>query len=282
MNDQKTDDYQRIEMAIHFIRENFKSQPSLDEIAATVHLSSFHFQRLFNEWAGISPKKFLQFISIEYAKSLLKKPALNLFDTAFETGLSSTSRLHDLFVNIEGMTPTEYKNGGENLVIEYSSIQTQFGTVCVASTLKGICHIAFDKETGSGTTALQLRYPNATYIENETDVHRQVVAIIKNSTTQEKSIRLHIQGTPFQLKIWESLLQIPFGQLTTYGDIASKVNQPNAARAVGTAIGNNPIAYLIPCHRVIQSSGKLGGYMWGEDRKSAIIGWEGAHLNKGE
>lgn len=279
MSTQSSIDYQRIEEAIHFIKKNFKSQPSLDEIAATVHLSPFHFQRMFNEWAGISPKKFVQYISVQYAKSLLQKPQNNLFITTMETGLSSTSRLHDLFVTIEGMTPAEYKNGGQNLTIEYSINQSMFGNVCIASTPIGICHIAFFTHKENAIIALKNRFPNAIYLEKENEMHLQVTEILKTTHTIKGRIHLHIHGTPFQVKIWESLLKIPFGELTTYGQIASNIEKPNASRAVGTAIGSNPVAYLIPCHRVIQSSGSLGGYMWGEDRKSAIIGWEAAQIN---
>lgn len=280
MAEQDKIDYQRIEKAIHFIKENFKSQPSLDEIAAEINLSPFHFQRMFNEWAGISPKKFIQYISIQYAKSLLQKPQNNLFDTTIETGLSSTSRLHDLFVTIEGMTPAEYKNGGQNLTIEYSINESPFGNVCIASTLKGICYIAFLTTKNSAIEELKNRFPNAIYSEKENKMHRQVVEILKNTDNNKGVIRLHIHGTPFQVKIWEALLKIPVGRLTTYGDIAKEIESPKASRAVGTAIGANPVAFIIPCHRVIQSSGKLGGYMWGEDRKSAIIGWEAAQQNK--
>lgn len=280
MNEQDRIDYHRIEKAIHFIKENFKSQPSLEEIAAAVHLSTFHFQRLFNEWAGISPKKFVQYLSLQYAKSLLKTPETNLFNTTHETGLSSTSRLHDLFVNIEGMTPKEYQNGGQNLTIEYAVAYTSFGEIIIGSTKKGICHAAFYTEKENAIQKLQNRFPKASFIECKTDFHQHVCDFFNQKMNQTQPLNLHIHGSPFQIKIWESLLKIPTGNLTTYGEIAKQIESPNASRAVGTAIGANPIAFIIPCHRVIQSSGKLGGYMWGEDRKSAIIGWEAAQINK--
>lgn len=280
MNEQEKIDYQRIEKAIHYIKQNFKAQPSLDEIAAEINLSSFHFQRLFHQWAGISPKKFMQYLSLEYAKSLLKAPENTLFDITFETGLSSTSRLHDLFVNIEGMTPKEYQNGGQNLKIEYLITSTLFGEIIIGSTPKGICHTAFISDEISGLKELKNRFPKANFIENKNHFHQQIIDFFNQNTNPSESIQLHLSGTHFQIKIWESLLKIPTGKLTTYGEIAKSIEKPKASRAVGTAIGANPVALLIPCHRVIQSSGKLGGYMWGEDRKSAIIGWEAAQQHK--
>lgn len=280
MNEQKTIDYQRIEKAIHYIKQNFKAQPSLDEIAAEINLSSFHFQRLFHQWAGISPKKFMQYLSLEYAKSLLKAPENTLFDITFETGLSSTSRLHDLFVNIEGMTPKEYQNGGQNLKIEYFITDTLFGKIIIGSTQKGICHTSFIKDEILGVKDLKNRFSKANFIENKNHFHQQIIDFFNQNINLSKPIQLHLCGTHFQIKIWESLLKIPTGKLTTYGEIAKSIEKPKASRAVGTAIGANPVALLIPCHRVIQSSGKLGGYMWGENRKSAIIGWEAAQQHK--
>nr|WP_321356406.1 methylated-DNA--[protein]-cysteine S-methyltransferase [uncultured Draconibacterium sp.] len=266
--------YKRIEKAIDFIRQNFRQQPSLEEIAQTVHLSSSRFQRLFTEWAGTSPKKFLQYISIEHAKMLLKDDNATLFDTAFDTGLSSTSRLHDLFINIEGMTPAEYKNGGKNLVIDYSFLGSPFGNILIASTEKGICHLDFEDDYTSALEQLKGKFPNAIFQEQMTSNQQNVLYIFQSDWSKLQEIKLHLKGTDFQLKIWESLLKIPFGKLSTYGSIAEQIGSPNASRAVGTAIGNNPIAYLIPCHRVIQSTGKFNGYKWGTTRKTAIIGWE--------
>ena len=246
MNEQKTLDYARIAQAIGYIRENFKRQPGLDEIAGEVALSTAHFQRMFTEWAGISPKKFLQYTSIEYAKRILNETHASLFDAAQETGLSGTGRLYDLFVNIEGMTPGEYKNGGESLSINYSFAKSPFGEIFIASTDK---------------------------------VQQNALFIFTQDWSKLKEIKLHLKGTDFQLKVWETLLKIPVGGLTTYGDIAVGINNPRACRAVGTAVGENPVAFLIPCHRVIRASGELGNYHWGEIRKTAMIGWEAA---KGE
>ena len=278
MKDQKQIDYERIEKAIHFIRENFKEQPSLDEIAEAVHVSSFHFQRMFSEWAGVSPKKFMQYISLNYAKSLLGD-RMTLMDTAYEIGLSGTSRLHDLFISIEGMTPGVFKNGGENLVINYSFANSPFGKLIIASTSKGVCHMFFEADEHKALHDLKQRFPKASF-HNTTDKFQQdALMIFQEDWKQLDKIKLHLAGTPFQLKVWESLLKIPMGRLTTYGDIAKTIDNPNASRAVGTAIGSNPVAFIIPCHRVIQNSGHIGGYMWGSDKKSAIIGWEAAQID---
>lgn len=278
MKDQKQIDYERIEKAIHFIRENFKEQPSLDEIAEAVHVSSFHFQRMFSEWAGVSPKKFMQYISLNYAKSLLGD-RMTLMDTAYEIGLSGTSRLHDLFISIEGMTPGVFKNGGQNLVINYSFANSPFGKLIIASTSKGVCHMFFEADEHKALHDLKQCFPKALF-HNTTDKFQQdALMIFQEDWKQLDKIKLHLAGTPFQLKVWESLLKIPMGRLTTYGDIAKTIDNPNAARAVGTAIGSNPVAFLIPCHRVIQNSGHIGGYMWGSDKKSAIIGWEAAQID---
>ena len=271
-------DYQRIEEAIRFIRENFRDQPDLDEIARQIHLSPFHFQRLFKDWAGVSPKKFLQFTSIEYAKKLLAEQK-TLDSVSFETGLSGTSRLHDLFIHIEGMTPGEYKEGGKNLHIHYSHAETLFGNILIASTTKGICYLSFleDKPDPLKTeTAILYRFPAAT-LEQKTDLlQQQALKMFRDDWSDLGRVKLHLKGTPFQIKVWNALLQIPPGSLKSYLKIAGEIGDTKASRAVGTAIGSNPIAYLIPCHRVITSSGELGGYHWGIDRKSALIGWEAA------
>jgi AraC family transcriptional regulator, regulatory protein of adaptative response / methylated-DNA-[protein]-cysteine methyltransferase len=267
-------DYQRIEEAIRYIREHFQDQPDLDEIASQIHLSPFHFQRLFKDWAGVSPKKFLQFTSIEYAKQLLQEQK-TLATVSFETGLSGTSRLHDLFIQIEGMTPGEYQHGGKNLHIYYSVAETVFGNILIASTEKGICHISFVQENPDPADLIN-RFPAAT-LEQKTDLHQQqALKMFREDWNDLDKIKLHLKGTPFQRKVWNALLQIPQGSLKSYLGIAGEIGDSKASRAVGTAIGNNPIAYIIPCHRVITSSGNLGGYHWGIDRKSAIIGWEAA------
>ncbi len=279
MTTQAAYNYNRIAKAIAFITSNFKEQPSLNEIAETVHLSPYHFQRLFTDWAGVSPKKFMQYISIEYAKQLLKERQATLFDAAQKTGFSGTSRLHDLFITIEGMTPGEYKNGGENLKINYSYAESPFGNIIVASTPKGICHMSFIDNEQKGLEDLKLRFPHADYHQLLDKNQQDGLFIFQHDWSRLDQIKLHLSGTPFQLKVWETLLKIPQGSLTTYAAIAQKIDSPKASRAVGTAIGNNPVAFLIPCHRVIQSSGQIGGYMWGNTRKNAIIGWEAAQMD---
>lgn len=271
-----TQDFQRVQAAIGFLHSNFKSQPSLEDVAAHVHLSPFHFQRLFTDWAGTSPKKFLQFISLSHAKNLLKNEQATLFDAAMETGLSGTSRLHDLFVTVEGMTPGEYKNGGEQLSIRYSFAMTPFGQVMVASTDRGICHLAFYEDEAIALGTLINQFPHARYKHILDESQQNALLIFKKDWRDLQTVKLHLKGSAFQLKVWETLLKIPSAQLTTYSAIAHTVGSPKAARAVGTAVGDNPVAYLIPCHRVIQTSGALGGYHWGLPRKSAMIGWEAA------
>lgn len=268
--------FSRIEEAIDYITTNFKTQPGLDEVAEKIHLSPYHFQRLFTDWAGVSPKKFLQYISVEHAKNILKEKQVSLFDAAFETGLSGTGRLHDLFINIEGMTPGEYKNGGENLSINYSFAESPFGNILVASTSKGICHMAFADDDEDALKALKNNFPNAHYRQMVDLIQQNALYIFTHDWKDLDKIKLHLKGTPFQLKVWEALLRIPMGQLATYGNIAEKIQAPKASRAIGSAVGANPVAFLIPCHRVIQSTGVFGQYHWGSMRKTAMIGWEAA------
>lgn len=272
--------YTRIAEAIDYIQANFQDQPRLDEVAQAMHLSPAHFQRLFTEWAGTSPKKFLQFTSLAYAKWLLKEEQASLFEATFETGLSSTSRLHDLFITLEGMTPAEYQKGGQQLTINYSFAPSLFGPILIASTPKGICHLVFAEQKTEALQSLFEQFPNAQFKPQIDVMQTQALQIFQTSTPDLNQIKLHLKGTDFQLKVWQSLLTIPMGKLTTYGAIASNIDHPKASRAVGTAIGSNPVAFLIPCHRVIQATGVFGNYMWGATRKKALIGWEGAQIYK--
>lgn len=272
-------DYNRIAAAIAYLKQHFKNQPSLAEVAAQVNLSPFHFQRMFSEWAGISPKKFVQYLSIEYAKNILKDQRATLFDVAYETGLSGTSRLHDLFINIEGMTPGEYKNGGQHLQINYSFKESPFGMLLVATTAKGICHLSFADDQLEALNQLKRTFPNARYHQMLDMLQQNALYVFTQDWNQLGEIKLHLKGTAFQLKVWETLMKVPIGRLTTYGTIASKLGNEAASRAVGTAIGNNPVAFLIPCHRVIKSTGLIGEYHWGSTRKAAMIGWEAAKQN---
>ena len=273
-------DYSRIEKAIVYINNNFREQPSLEEISTAVNMTPFHFQRLFSEWAGVSPKKFLQYVSLRYAKHLLQRNT-TLMDVSHTIGFSGSGRLHDLFINIEGMTPGEFKNGGACLTINYSFRESPFGNIIIASTNKGVCYIHFQNNESIALSDLKACFPSAAYHQTEDNHQKDALSIFQKNWSQIDQIKLHLRGTRFQIKVWESLLKIPKGGLSTYGDIAKKIGNPKAARAVGTAIGANPIAFLIPCHRVIQSNGKFGGYMWGANKKMAIIGWEAAKTNQG-
>jgi len=268
-------DYERIAKAISYINEHFREQPDLKRVADEIHLSEFHFQRLFQRWAGVSPKKFLEYISVEHAKDLLKQNA-SLAEASYNVGLSGTGRLHDLFVNIEGMTPGEFKNNGGDLTINYSFYSTPFGAIIMASTPKGICHIGFANNKQRSLRILRDKYANASLKQKRDPFHQDALRIFQTDWSNISEIKLHLKATPFQLKVWEALLKIPFGQISSYAQIAEAISYPTASRAVGTAIGDNPVAYLIPCHRVIKSTGVIGNYHWGDVRKSAIIGWEAA------
>lgn len=279
METQEHLNFNRIATAIEYIQTNFKQQPNLDEVADKVHLSPFHFQKIFTDWAGVSPKKFLQYISIGHAKKMLAEDKATLFETTHRTGLSSTGRLHDLFINIEGMTPAEYKNGGRNLSINYSFADSLFGNILVASTNKGICHLSFVDDEHFALEDLKHKFPNASFHQKLDFIQQNALFIFTHDWKKLKEVKLHLKGTDFQLKVWETLIRIPSGKVSTYGQMANQINNPQASRAVGTAIGDNPVAYLIPCHRVIQSTGNFGQYHWGSNRKTAMIGWEVAQAN---
>lgn len=271
-------DYDRIAKALVYIQQHFKEQPSLEQIAETIHLSPYHFQRLFKQWAGVSPKKFLQYLSLEHAKKILQDNR-SLAEAAFETGLSGAGRLHDLFVTVQGMTPGEFKNQGESLTIRYSIQTCQFGRFLVASTHKGICNLLFiDGDEKEAVQELRQLWKKA-HLQQEVDAHQaKIIRFFRRDFNTSEKINLHLKGTDFQLKVWEALLKIPEGQFASYGTIAHCISAPSSQRAVGTAIGHNPVGYLIPCHRVIRSVGNIGGYRWGQPRKMAMMGWESARL----
>lgn len=267
--------FDRIAAAIHFLRENFQRQPSLEEVAAQAHWSPNHFQRVFTAWAGVSPKKFAQYLSLGYAKSLLRAPGATLFDAADATGLSGTGRLHDLFVSIEGITPGEWKTGS-GLVIHHQFAETVFGRAFIAATDRGLCHLAFVESEEGGLAALKSAFPSAVHVAGTHPNTEAALRVFSRDDGDLPAIKLHLRGSPFQIKVWEALLKIPTGRLTTYGSLAASLGHAGAARAVGAAVGGNPVAFLIPCHRVIQASGALGGYAWGVNRKAAMLGWEAA------
>ncbi len=273
-------DYTRIERAIRFLNANHLERPTLDEIAAHVHLSPFHFERLFLRWAGTSPKRFLQHLTKQHAKVLLRE-SRSLLDAAYESGLSGVGRLHDLFVSCEAVTPGEYKRRGVGLTIHYGFHRTPFGECLLACTDRGICDLRFLQE-GSRRLALQEfrdEWSGADFLKDERGTAMICEQLFSEKRTR-KPFHLHLRGTNFQLKVWQALLTIPAGSLVCYSDIASLIGAPKAQRAVGSAVGKNPIAYLIPCHRVIQSLGVLGHYHWGPVRKQAMIGREAAYASR--
>lgn len=271
-----SEDYHRIARAIAFMRQHHLNQPNLTTVAQHIGLSEYHFQRLFTQWAGISPKRFLQYLTVEYAKSKITQTK-SLLDLTLDVRLSSPGRLHDLFVNLEAMSPGEFKAGGAGLQIRYGIHDTPFGTSLIATTARGICNLYFLETTDEQTAAQRLRlaWKNAEIIRDE-QATQSLRDLIFNSETlsEQKPLTLLVKGTNFQIQVWRALLKLPFGAIATYQTIAQLVARPTAARAVGNAIGNNPIGYLIPCHRVIRESGELGGYGWGVERKTVMLGWE--------
>ncbi|HHQ4722962.1 bifunctional transcriptional activator/DNA repair enzyme AdaA [Aeromonas veronii] len=270
-------DYARIADAIRFIASQVERQPTLDEIAAHVHLSPFHFQRLFSRWAGVTPKRYLQVLTLERAKALLQesRPLLEVADTL---GLSSGSRLYDHFVQLEAVTPGEYKQRGAGLVIDHGVHDTPFGQAFVALTPRGVCNFSFldEKAPEVPLAALAHNWPEAELREAPSRTQNVINTMFDGSKAPDRPISLHVSGTNFQISVWRALLQIPPAKVVSYAQVASAVGNPKAARAVGLAVGANPVALMIPCHRVIQQNGKLGGYHWGETRKQAIHAWEAA------
>lgn len=271
-------DYQRIEQAIRFLEANFQTQPSLDEMAAHLNLSKFHFQRLFKRWAGVTPTQFMQYLTVEYAKSRLESQSV--LGTALDAGLSGPGRLHDLFVNFEAMSPGEVKQQGAGLTITYGIHASPFGPCLLAVTERGICALRFLAVDGSagGQTAvsiLQSEWPAATLRQDETQT-AVLMPQLFGQAVPDKPFHLLLRGTNFQVQVWRGLLTIPAGQVRTYSQLAEQIGRPSATRAVASAIARNPIGYLIPCHRVIRKSGDAHQYRWGAARKKAILGWEAA------
>ena len=276
------DDYARIAEAIQFIQTHRHEQPDLATIAHHVHLSEHHFQRLFSRWAGVSPKRFWQYLTVEYAKHKLAE-SRSLLEVSLEAGLSSPSRLHALFVTLEAMSPGEYRADGEGLEIRYGIHATTFGEALIATTPKGICNVQFldSEDIADAATWLKQRWHQADVIHDPAAT--EVVGDRLNQSLKapnDKPLPLLVKGTNFQIQVWRALLSLPLGTVATYQDIANYIGKPRAVRAVGTAIGSNPVAYLIPCHRVIRSNGELGGYRWGLVRKSTILGWEASQLQE--
>lgn len=267
-------DYIRIEQAIRYLETNYQRQPELAEVASAVGLSEFHFQRLFTRWAGISPKRFLQYLTKEGAKELLQRASV--LETAYGVGLSGPGRLHDLMVTTEAVTPGQVRAKGQGLTIEYGFGATPFGEALVGITERGICFFGFvEKEREAAIDILRGEWPLAA-LEHAPGQASRILSSVFEAASPSGPLPLYLNGTNFQLKVWEALLNIPIGSVTTYQGIAAAIGQPAAARAAGTAIGQNPIAYLIPCHRVIRKVGEFGKYRYGSARKKALLGWEAA------
>jgi AraC family transcriptional regulator of adaptative response/methylated-DNA-[protein]-cysteine methyltransferase len=268
-------DYSRIERAIRYLDANGAGQPDLTDVAKQVGLSPAHFQRMFTRWAGISPKRFLQHRTAQVVKRLLRENR-SVLDASYEAGLSGSSRLHDLIVNAEAVSPGEYQKAGEGVVVKYGFHPSPFGECLIAVTARGICHLAFVHPVSRHDALARLRHdwPRAELLADQPATRAAIAAAFPMGGGNKKSVpplSLHIKGTNFQLKVWEALLKIPDGAVTTYGDIAASLEAPDASRAVGTAVGSNPVSWLIPCHRVIRSTGELGGYAWGIERKKVML-----------
>ena len=284
--------YQRIEQAIQYLEKNFQRQPELDEVAEQVHLSPFHFQRIFTEWAGISPKRFLQFLTVDFLKSKLTE-SKNLVEVAESAGLSAQSRVYDLFTTLEAVTPQEYKQKGSGIRIEYGIHETPFGTCLIGVTERGVCWLSFiqaDEDSKAALEEMKAHWNNSVFHQSQelTDTFIQKIFPSRLPLSPGSGVskgrgdgKLHVfvKGTNFQVKVWEALLKIPMGVVTTYQGVAEQIHSPKAMQAVGSAVGSNHIAYLIPCHRVIRKDGILGEYRWNSTRKKGMIGWEMAKIN---
>lgn len=270
-------DYDRIAEAIAFIASRMDRQPRLQDIAAHLHISPFHFQRLFSRWAGVTPKRFLQVLTLERGKQLLKE-SQSLLEVSESLGLSSGSRLYDHFVHLEAVTPGEYKQRGAGLTIQHAVHDTPFGKAFIAVTSRGICNLEFleNTDTQEVLAALRDKWPHAAIRADRQPTQAAVQAIFGGQIKPDRPLSLYVSGTNFQVSVWKALLRITPGTVASYSQVAAAIGHPDAARAVGLAVGANPVALLIPCHRVIQQCGKLGGYRWGEIRKQAIHAWESA------
>ena len=270
-------DYNRIERSIHYLEEHFSEQPSLKQVASHVGLSEYHFQRLFKRWAGISPKRFVQYLTAQYSSALLRN-SNPVLDVSLDSGLSSSSRLHELMVNIFAMTPEQYRKYGDSLSIDYGWHSTPFGICLAAATDKGLCWLSFHDDE-SGLSELRSEWNAAQFSENPCRTESIIKQAFSSEDDTNGSVILHVKGTNLQIRVWEALLKIPAGEVVSYSQIARNVDHPKAVRAVASAVGRNAISYLIPCHRVIRNTGALGGYRWGLTRKKAILAWEAARID---
>lgn len=273
-----TSDYARIEKAIHYLDANFRKQPGLPEIAAQVHLSEYHFQRLFRRWAGITPKRFLQYLTAEYSRRLLRQ-SRSVLAVSDASGLSSAGRLHDLLVGLHAVTPGELKSLGADLVIQYGFHPSPFGECLIAITRRGVCALEFVDAGGraKALARLRLQWQGATLRLQPRATRPMAARVFTAPRVSTDRYDLFVQGSNFQVKVWEALLRIPPGHVVSYEEMAARIEAPAATRAVASAVARNPIAFLIPCHRVIRKTGAFGEYRWGSARKKALLGWEAAH-----
>src|SRR6476661_5248908 len=271
-------DYEKIEQAIQYLDERSREQPSLADVASHIGLSESHFQRLFTRWAGISPKRFLQFQTVAHARALLAE-SRSLLDATYEAGLSSAGRLHDLFVTIDAVTPGEFKRSGDGLTIQWGVHDTPFGECVIGTTPRGICGLYFATDGGIARAQRHLAesWGGARLVENATATQPLVDQIFGDAAGATAPLAVLVKGTNLQLKVWEALLRIPLGEVVSYEQLAAAAGAPSAVRAVGTAVGRNPVSYLIPCHRVIRKTGAFGNYGGGIARKRAMLTWEFAH-----
>ncbi|MCB1119916.1 MAG: methylated-DNA--[protein]-cysteine S-methyltransferase [Verrucomicrobiae bacterium] len=272
--------YENIETIIQHLGNHFQDQPSLEELAALSGLSPQHFQRVFKQWVGISPKQFLKYLTLEYAKSRLDAKA-SVLDVSLDCGLSGPGRLHDLFVSLESVTPGEYKSRGQGLEIEYGIHRSPFGWAVLAQCDRGLCGSFFlpQPDEQLAQQAVTEYWPNARTYHSDTATKALSGVLFGNGRGEDhQKLSIFVRGTPFQVQVWRALLEIPGGCLRTYSDIADAIGKPQAIRAVASAIGDNPISWLIPCHRVIRKGGYLGGYRWGLPRKKVMLAWEAAKM----
>lgn len=273
--------YLRIERAIQYLEEHFRRQPSLDEVAEHIHLSPFHFQRMFSNWAGVTPKRFLQFLTIDFLKEKLAM-SKSIMEATELAGLSSQSRVYDLFTTLEGVTPQEYRTRGQGIQVSFGIHPTPFGMALLGTTERGICWISFiasDEDPKHSIEQMKEHWHNALFREDESITASLIDRIFYTPQKNAGPLHLFVKGTTFQLKVWEALLRIPSGSVTTYQGVAEYIGQPRAVQAVGSAVGANQLAYLIPCHRVIRKDGVLGEYRWSPARKKGILGWEFGRLD---
>ncbi len=275
MSPESSLDYRRIEQAITYLGRHAAAQPGLEDLARHLKLSPFHVQRIFHRWAGVTPKQFLSYLTLGRAKTLLAE-SKNILETSLDTGLSGPGRLHDLFVTIDAVTPGEFKNQGEGLTLSYGIHPTRFGPCLIATTPRGICHLSFSgaRLPHAPATLLEYGWKKAKFEKNQGTTGKVIAQIFGGA--QKAPLPLFLRGTNFQLKVWEALLRIPAGRVVSYEDLAGSMGRPEAARAASSAVGDNPVAYLIPCHRVIHKSGVMDGYRWGSERKKAMLIWESA------